>query len=300
MSPLSLRLFGASFQNPVLLAAGTCGFGEEISEVVALDELGGLVTKSVTAEPRWGNPAPRVSEFPGGMLNSVGLANPGVEAVRREKLPWLRDHVRKAQVFVSVAGHTEKEFVGIVEHLDEAEGFLGYELNLSCPNDQRRSLLPFALDADAMSRVIQEVRQRTSRPVLAKLAPNTPDFRGAARVAVDAGADGVTLVNTLPGYLENPGGEGSVLGAGSGGVSGPLLRPVAVHAVRTVAQAVEVPLVGVGGISKPSHAAEFLRAGASLVQMGTAGFADPRAPLRVIKGLERVGLPPSRRGGGLP
>ncbi len=294
MTPLVREIFGVSFANPVLLAAGTCGFGRELSEVLDLDVLGGFVTKSVTLEPRWGNPAPRVSEFPGGMLNSIGLANPGVEVVRKEKLPWIRERVRRAKVFVSVAGHSPEEFEEIVLRLDGEAGFVGYELNLSCPNDARRSSLPFALDPEALVEVLGRVRERTDRPLVAKLAPNTPDFPRMAGLAHQSGADGITVVNTIPGYLSRPEGGASALGAGSGGVSGPLLRPVGVHAVRSVVASVPLPVVGVGGVSRPEHVLEYLAAGASLVQVGTATFADPRAALRVIRGLDRIGGLPER------
>lgn len=287
---LDQLLFGASFSNPVLLAAGTCGFGEEVSEVMDLGALGGLVTKSVTLEPRKGNPAPRVAEFRAGMLNSVGLANPGARAVRREKLPWIRDNLSHLQVFVSVAGHTPGEYLDIVRVLEGAEGFLGFELNLSCPNDTQRGSLPFALDVQALAQVVEGVRALTTRPVLVKLAPNTPDFSTVARTAAEAGADGLTLVNTLPGLVLDPRTRRPALGAGAGGVSGPALRAVGVHAVWQARQATSLPLVGVGGIASGEDAVQYLLAGASLVQVGTASFWDPRSAERVRKELERFGL----------
>jgi dihydroorotate dehydrogenase (NAD+) catalytic subunit len=286
---LEQTVLGVPFQNPVLLAAGTCGFGEEVSSVTNLQALGGLVTKSVTLEPRWGNPAPRVAEFRAGMVNSVGLANPGVEAVRAEKLPWIRDHLSMIRVFVSVAGHTPEEFVRIVERLEDAEGFLGFELNLSCPNDARRGALPFALDAEALAEVVQRVRALTSRPLLVKLAPNAPDLEPIVRAAEKSGADGLTLVNTLPGLVLDPATRTPVLGAGAGGVSGPALRAVGVHAVALARALSELPLVGVGGIATGEDAAQYLLAGASLVQVGTASFWDPRSAERVVKELRRYG-----------
>lgn len=284
---LEQTVFGVPFANPVLLAAGTCGFGEEVSSVIDLGALGGLVTKSVTLEPRAGNPAPRVAEFRAGMVNSVGLANPGVEAVRNEKLPWIRDHLAQIRVFVSVAGHTAEEFFRIVERLDDAEGFLGYELNLSCPNDARRAALPFALDPEALQEVVGGVRERTARPLLVKLAPNAPDLGPIVRAAEDSGADGLTLVNTLPGLVLDPMTRLPVLGAGAGGVSGPALRAVGVHAVARARSLTVLPLVGVGGIARGADAAEYLLAGASLVQVGTASFWDPRSAERVVKELRR-------------
>ena len=199
--PLSQTLFGATFQNPVLLAAGTCGFGEEIEDALDLDALGGIVTKSVTLEPRAGNPAPRVLEAGNAMLNSVGLANPGLERVCAEKLPWMTEHLSGIQVFVSVAGHIPDEYWRIIEGLESVGGFLGYELNLSCPNDTRLGGLPFALDSEALCGVVEGARKLTDRPLLVKLAPNVPDIGPIAKAAEDAGADGLTLVNTMPGLV---------------------------------------------------------------------------------------------------
>jgi dihydroorotate dehydrogenase (NAD+) catalytic subunit len=286
---LTLELFGAHFQNPVMLAAGTCGFGQELVDVLDLDGLGGFVTKSVTLEPRRGNPAPRVAEFPGGMLNSVGLANPGLEAARREKLPWIAANVARARVFVSLAGHTVEEFFRLVEGLDDAEGFLGFEVNLSCPNDAKRGGPPFALDPAAVDEIVSGCRRRTERPLLAKLAPNDLDLPRTVRVATDAGADGLTLVNTIPGLLLLPDTGDAELGAGPGGVSGPALLPVGIRAVETARKHTTLPLLGVGGILGAADAVSYARAGASLVQLGTASFADPRAGERTARDLASWG-----------
>ncbi len=286
---LAQELFGATFHNPILLAAGTCGFGEELAEVIDLERLGGFVTKSVTVEPRKGNPAPRVAEFPGGMLNSVGLANPGLEAARREKLPWLDANVRRARVFVSLAGHTVQEFYRLVEGLDDGPGFLGFELNLSCPNDAKRGGPPFALDPEAVHEILSGARARTERPLLAKLAPNDPALGRTVKVASDAGADGLTLVNTVPGLLLLPDTGDAELGAGPGGVSGPALLPVGLRAVKEARRHSALPLLGVGGVLTPGDAVAYARAGACLVQVGTASFADPRVGVRLAGGLERWG-----------
>jgi dihydroorotate dehydrogenase (NAD+) catalytic subunit len=285
---LQTELFGATFQNPVLLAAGTCGFGLELADVVDLDALGGFVTKSVTLEPRVGNPAPRVAEFSGGMLNSIGLANPGLEATRRLKLPWIRDNVRRAKVFVSIAAHTVPEYLALVEGLDGEDGFLGFEVNLSCPNDTKRGGAPFALDPEAVAAVISGCRARTQRPLVAKLAPHDPALENTVRVATEAGADGLTLVNTLPGILLAGDGRPE-LGAGPGGMSGPALRPAGLLAVRRARQATHLPLLGVGGIGNASDAVAYARAGASLVQVGTASFADPRSGEHIVQELGRWG-----------
>lgn len=281
---LEQELFGATFQNPVLLAAGTCGFGRELAGVMELDRLGGLVTKSVTLEPRAGNPKPRVSEGGGVMVNSIGLANPGVERVKAEKLPWLASRLKRAQVFVSVAGNAVREYCEIVEHLEPEGGFLGFELNLSCPNVPLDGVA-FALDAEMLAKVVSRVRALTARPLLVKLAPNSPDIGAAAEAAVSAGGDGVTLVNTMPGMVIDPETRRPRLGAGGGGLSGPALLPVGVHAVWRASRRVRAPLVGVGGVRGHRDCLQYLLAGASLVQVGTATFADPRAAERIVRGL---------------
>lgn len=286
---LATRVLDTDFQNPVLLAAGTCGFGEELQDVLDLEAIGGFVTKSVTLEPRRGNPAPRVTEFAGGMLNSIGLANPGLERTRSEKLPWIARSVRNARVFVSVAGHTAQEFFRLVEGLDACDGFLGFELNLSCPNDARRDGVAFALDPDAVAAIVSGCRARTERPIVAKMAPNDPEVAATAVRAVESGADALTLTNTLPGLLLDAESGEAVLGAGPGGMSGPALRPAGVRAVREARAAVDVPILGVGGVLGAADAVGYARAGAQLVQMGTATFASPRASTDLVAGLARWG-----------
>ena len=286
---LSQTLFGATFHNPVLLASGTCGFGEELRDALDLEALGGIVTKSVTLEPRAGNPAPRLVEAGDAMLNSVGLANPGLARVCSEKLPWMREHLSGIQVFVSVAGHVPDEYWRVVEGLESVGGFLGYELNLSCPNDTRLGGLPFALDPEALRGVVEGARRVTDRPLLVKLAPNVPDIGPVAEAAEDAGADGVTLVNTMPGLVIDTTSRRPALGAGSGGLSGPALRAVGVLAVHRARACTSIPLLGVGGITVADDAIQYLLAGASLVQIGTATFADPRTAQTVAKGIARYG-----------
>ena len=222
---LTTHVLGVDFQNPVLLAAGTCGFGAELIDVIDLEALGGFVTKSITLEPRTGNPAPRVTEFDSGMMNSIGLANPGLVGARDEKLPWIAANVRRANVLVSVAGHTVDEYFALIEGLDPSDGFVGFELNLSCPNDARRDGVPFALDPDAVTEIMSGCRARTQRPLSAKLAPNDPALANTVKRAEEAGADAITLVNTLPGLLLDPESGDARLGQGAGGVSGPALRP---------------------------------------------------------------------------
>lgn len=282
------QLFGTHFAHPVLMAAGTCGFGEPLVDAMAPAEVGGLVTKSVTVGPRWGNPAPRVAEYPGGMLNSVGLANPGWRAVRDDKIPWMRRYLGGLPVFVSVAGSVAGEYGEVVEGLETENGFVGFELNLSCPNDSHLGGRPFCLDPEAFREVLDLVRPLTDRPLIVKLAPNDPDIGATASLAVEHGADGITAINTVPGFLAD-GGGGPRLGAGRGGTSGPALLPVGLAAVREIAAAVDVPVLGVGGILTAEDARAYLDAGASLVQIGTGSFADPRCAARVARNLEVSG-----------
>ncbi|HEU5171047.1 MAG TPA: dihydroorotate dehydrogenase [Gemmatimonadales bacterium] len=282
---LARDLFGQRFQNPVLLAAGTAGFGRELDGVIDLDRLGGIVTKAVSRGPRKGNVPPRVAEFAAGMLNSVGLANPGLEQVRRDELPWLAARLRRARILVNVVGFTTEEYADVVAGLDGVPGITAFELNLSCPNTSAGGI-EFGADAACVARIVGLCRNRTRLPLVAKLSPVLPDIGGMAVVARDAGADGITVVNTLPGLLHHPSGAPR-LGNGNGGVSGPALLPVGVLAVARVAErAADLPIIGVGGVSTAADVREYLRVGAALVAIGTAGLADPRLPLRVVRDLE--------------
>lgn len=285
---LEQQLFGLTFANPVLLAGGTAGYGRELDGVMDIDRLGGLVTKAVTPRPRDGNPPIRTAEFGAGMLNSIGLANVGLEVFRSEKLPWLRDRLVNARVLVNVAGAMVEDYVAVVDGLDGEAGFLGYELNVSCPNVKEGGAV-FCSRDDLLREVVAAVRARTERPVIVKLAPNLPDIGGTAVVAVEAGADGLTLINTFPGLLFDVETGTAVLGGGTGGVSGPAILPMGVHAVWRAAQEVDVPIIGVGGIRCGADAVQYLLAGASLVAIGTASFVDPRAAGRVVDELRRYG-----------
>lgn len=283
---LSRELFGRRFQNPLLLAAGTAGFGQELNGVVDLDRLGGIVTKAVSRTPRSGNAAPRVAEFPGGMLNSVGLANPGVERVRNEFLPWLCSRLNQTHVIVNVVGFTAEEYADVVGALDGSPGITAFELNLSCPNTHAGGI-EFGADAASVHRIVSHCRTRTRLPLIAKLSPVLPDIAGMAITARDAGADGITAVNTMPGLLFS-GVAGTKLGNGNGGVSGPALLPMGVLAVSRIAERIGgTPIIGVGGVRSAEDVRQYLRAGASLVAIGTAGLADPRLPERIVADLER-------------
>ena len=282
---LEQTLFGVTFQNPVLLASGTCGYGEEMQGFFDIDELGGFVIKAVTVEPRAGNPSPRVIEFEAGMMNSIGLANVGLEDLIKVKLPWLAQRAKRAHVLVNVAGKTVSEFSDIITALDDQAGFLGYELNVSCPNVKEGGIY-FSSRADLLAAAVKAARAATRRPLLVKLAPNVPDIGAMAEVAVSEGADGLTLINTFPGLLFDTQTGRARLGAGTGGISGPALLPIGVHAVYQARRRVQVPIVGVGGIRTADDALQYFLAGASLIQIGTASFADPRAAKRVLSELK--------------
>ncbi len=286
LSALEVTLAGITFQNPVLLAAGTAAYGRELADVMPLEELGGLVTKAVSLEPRHGAPAPRVADFDGGMINAVGLANPGVDAVKAHDLPWIAQHLRRPKVLVNVVGREAADFGQVVARLDDAAGFAGYELNVSCPNVKQGGL-EFGADPDALHAVIAGARAATKRPLFVKLSPTLPNVGDVAKRAVDAGADGITVINTIPGLVVDVDRRKPMLGFGSGGVSGPGLLAVGVLATWRVRNAVRVPILGAGGIQQASDVLQFLIAGASAVAIGTAALADPKLPTRIVRDLER-------------
>ncbi len=285
----AVAVFGARFRNPVLLAAGTAGFGREVAGVIDLSALGGLVTKSVSPEPRRGNPAPRVAETRGAMLNSVGLANPGLQAVKDEHLPWLHAHYPELRVLVNVVGATVADFVTVVGGLAAEAGITAFELNVSCPNVEKGGL-EFGADAATLGDLVRRARAVTDRPLVVKLSPALADPVRIAEAAAAAGADGFTCINTLPALLyEDESPLASRLGNGAGGMSGPPLLPVGVRITRLVAGATGKPVIGTGGIRTARDARQYLAAGACLVAVGTAALADPRAPERIVLGLERLG-----------
>lgn len=285
-APLDVEAAGLRFQNPVLLAAGTAAYGRELAGVMPLEELGGFVTKAVSLERRHGAPPLRVSDFPGGMINAVGLANPGVDAVLAEDLPWIAANVRRPQVLVNVVGREAHEFGEVVARLDGAAGFQGFELNVSCPNVKQGGM-EFGADPAALEAVVRGARAATRKPLFVKLSPTLPSVADTARCAVDAGADGITVINTIPGLVVDVDARKPVLGFGSGGVSGPGLLAVGVLATWRVSRAVPVPVIGAGGVQRASDVLQFIIAGASAVAIGTAALADPKLPARVVRELAR-------------
>lgn len=283
---LAVTLAGVPLQNPVLLAAGTAAYGDELDGVMELDRLGGLVTKAVSLDVRKGAPAPRVADFAGGMINAIGLANPGVDAVIAEHLPWLDRSLARARVLVNVVGNAVDDFARVIERLEPCRGKHGYELNVSCPNVKAGGM-EFGADPAALTEVVRRARAVTALPIFVKLSPTLPDIARAAQVALDAGANGLTLVNTMPGLVIDVERRRPAIGFGTGGVSGPALLPIGVLATWKVWKATRAPIIGVGGITTGEDALQYLMAGAQAVAMGTAALRDPRQPARVVEQLQR-------------
>lgn len=277
---------GLDFQNPIVLASGTAAYGRELHDIVDLERLGGLVTKAVSLAPRPGAKAPRVSDFPGGMINAIGLANPGVDVVRETELPWLAAHLRAARVLVNVVGNAVEDFAEVIERLDDPSGVSGYELNVSCPNVKAGGL-EFGADRVVLRSLIERARAATRKPIVIKLSPTLSDLAGTAQVVAEAGADAITLTNTLPGLVIDTETRRPRIGFGSGGVSGPPLLPVGVLATWRVSRVVTLPIIGLGGVSRGEHALQYIMAGATLVGVGTASMVDPRAPERIVTELSR-------------
>ncbi|MEO6208001.1 MAG: dihydroorotate dehydrogenase, partial [Candidatus Limnocylindrales bacterium] len=270
---------GLVLPNPIMVASGTFGYGVEYGEVVDVDRLGAICCKGTTLKPRIGNPTPRVTETPGGMLNSIGLQNPGVDAVIDKYSPiWA---AWKVPVIVNVAGESVGDYVEVVRRLEGIPGIAGIELNISCPNVGKGGL-QFAIDAAAAGEVTAAVRRATDLPLLVKLSPNVADIRPIARAIADAGADALTAINTLSGIALAPDRTRPLLGNIYGGLSGPAVKPVALRVVYEAAQAVKIPIVAIGGVTDLHDVLDFLAVGATAVQVGTAIFADPTLPVRLV------------------
>jgi dihydroorotate dehydrogenase (NAD+) catalytic subunit len=306
MPDLHVTLGPLVLKNPVLVAAGTYGYGLEFARSIRLERLGALVTKTLTLSPREGNPPPRLVETPSGMLNAVGIQNIGIEAFLRETLPALR--CERVPVIVSILGESTHDVAAMVQQLDSANGVAGIELNLSCPNikessefrvqsselyqpatrnSQLATPLMVAQDPEATRTMVKAARAKTSKALIAKLSPDVTDLRPIAQAAEQAGADALSLVNTFVGMSIDSRTRRSRLGTMTGGVSGPAMRPLAVYRVWYTTQIIRIPVIGLGGIVRPEDALEFFLAGASAVAVGSANFADCRAPLRILRGLER-------------
>jgi dihydroorotate dehydrogenase (NAD+) catalytic subunit len=288
-APLETEIAGLRFRNPVVLAAGTAGFGREIDDVINLDTIGAIATKAVSNAPRHGAKPLRVSEFAGGMINAIGLANPGLAAVKADALPWLAARQCGARVLVNVVGNSVDDFTEVVAGLTDTPGVDAFELNVSCPNVKSGGL-EFGADPVALAALVRAVRNSTARPVFVKLSPTLgAGIVEAARIAMDAGATGLTVINTMPGLVVDTTERRPKIGFGTGGVSGPALLPIGVLATWRVSQALPgVPIIGLGGISTADEALQYIMAGATLVGIGTAALRNPRTPERVAKDLAHI------------
>lgn len=281
---MKVQLAGIELANPVIAASGTFGYGIEFEEIVSLERIGGFVTKGISLAPMPGHPAPRILQTPAGMMNAIGLQNIGVEAFIAEKLPALSNYP-KCKVFVNVFGYTVGEYLGVIEKLNAAEGIAAYELNVSCPNVHAGGMT-FGADPGSLEYLVASARAATTRPLIVKLSPNVTSIAQMAKISANAGADAVSLVNTFMALSIDIETRKPRLSNVTGGLSGPAIKPIALRMVYETARAVQIPVLGMGGILTPEDAVEFLLAGATAVQIGTASYADPRATERIAKGLE--------------
>lgn len=284
MVDLSVQIGLLKLKNPVLTASGTFGYGTEYRNYFNVNQLGGIVTKTITLEPREGNPTPRIAETPAGMLNSIGLANVGAKRFLEEKLPELEEV--DTAVIVNVAGSTVEEYGELVSRIQNHRRVDGIEINISCPNVKKGGLA-FGIDPEVTQKIVSQVRKETEKTVIVKLTPNVTDITSIAQAAVDGGADALSLINTVLGMGVDIDTRKPLLARQIGGLSGPAIKPIALAKVYQVAKTVSVPLIGIGGIMKWQDAVEFLIVGASVVQVGTLTFVEPDGTLRIIQGIER-------------
>lgn len=282
-SRLATSLFGIHLRTPVLAASGTFGYGTEFKSLLDLESIGGLVVKGLSREPIDGNPPPRLFETRGGMINSIGLQNMGVRAFLRDRLPDLRKI--DVPVLANIFGYTVDDYVEVARLLEDADGLVAYELNVSCPNTKRGGMY-FSSQPGLLSELVWAVRAIARRPLIVKLSPNVDRIEPLAKAAAESGADGLSLINTIVALAIDARTRRPRAGAGFGGLSGPAIKPIALRLVYEAAQAVKIPILGMGGIATGLDAAEFLVAGASAVQVGTANFFDPHATVRIARELE--------------
>lgn len=279
---LTVSLGRMRLKNPVLVASGTFGYGTEYAPLLDASKLGGIITKTITPTPRAGNPAPRIWEVAGGMLNSIGLANVGVDAFIAEKLPPLKDI--GTTVIVNVAGSTVEEYWEVAEKLEPHVGFDAYEINISCPNVKDEGMA-FGSNPKVTERIVRGIRDRTSRPVIPKLTPNVTSIADIARACEAAGADALSLINTLVGMSVDVESRRPRIATVMGGYSGPPIKPIALAKLLETRQAVSLPLIGIGGIFNTSDALEFIVTGATAIEVGTANYVNPVTSLEIISGL---------------
>lgn len=280
---LSVTIAGLALRNPVMTASGTFGYGEEFAEYVDLEAIGAFVTKGLSLKPRAGNPTPRIVETPGGMLNAIGLQNVGIDAFIEKKVPFLRTVATPA--IVNFFGHTIDEYAELARRLDAIPEVAGLEVNISCPNVKQGGIV-FGTDPQCASEVVTACREATIKPLIVKLSPNVTDIVSMAKACSDAGADALSLINTLTGMAIDLDRRRPVLANITGGLSGPAVKPVALRMVWQVARAVQLPIIGIGGIMNARDALEFILAGATAVQVGTASFINPGAAQAIAVGME--------------
>lgn len=283
---LSVDIGGIKLKNPLLTASGTFGYGEEYSDLIDLDQLGAIITKGITLKPTVGNPPPRLIETSCGLLNAIGLENPGVEVFIKEKLPYLRQF--DTPVIVNIAGEKVNDYVKLAGRLNEVEGIAGLEINISCPNvNSGKQNLLFAQDARWTYEIINKVRKEITLPLIAKLSPDVTDITKIAQAAEEGGANALSLSNTFLGLAINIETKEPKLANFTGGLSGPAIKPLALRIVWETAQTVHLPIIGMGGIMEVDDALEFIIAGATAVALGTVNFVKPKAALEIISGLEK-------------
>jgi dihydroorotate dehydrogenase (NAD+) catalytic subunit len=281
---MRVQLAGIEFTNPVLAASGTFGYGVEFEEIVSFDRIGGFVSKGLSCEPMAGNQAPRIIETAAGMMNAIGLQNIGVKAFIEKKLPELRRHP-KCAVIVNVFGSQVTDYLEVIRRLNDAEGIAAYELNASCPNTNHGGMA-FGTDPVTLDELVWRSKQLATRPLIVKLSPNVTSIPAMAKCAQTAGADALSLVNTFVALAIDIETRRPRIANVTAGLSGPAIKPIALRMVWEAARAVKIPIIGMGGITTPEDAVEFLMAGATAVQVGTASYADPRAVERIARGLE--------------
>ena len=281
---MKVRLAGMELVNPVIAASGTFGYGIEFEEIVSLEQIGGFVTKGISLEPMKGHAAPRIVQTASGMLNAIGLQNVGVEDFIARKLPPLKRYPQ-CKVIVNVFGCTVNEYLAVIERLNQADGIAAYELNVSCPNVHAGGMA-FGSDPGSLEFLVSRAKKASSRPLIVKLSPNVTSISNMAKVVANSGADAVSLTNTFLAMSIDVETRRPRLTNTTGGLSGPAIKPIALRMVYEAARAVSIPILGLGGIVTPADAVEFLLAGATAVQVGTASYADPRATDRLARGLE--------------
>jgi len=279
---LTLTIGKIRLKNPVMVASGTFGFGEEYEDFFGLDQLGAVIPKGISLKPMMGNPPPRLFETEAGIINSIGLQNPGVQDFIQNKLPYYRKI--KTHLIVNCFGNTQKEYVELARRFDEVPGISGLEINISCPNVKRGGIV-FGCDPKMAYPLVREVRKATTLPLIIKLSPNVTDIGLMAKCSEDAGADAVSLINTIRAMAVNIHSRKPELGNIIGGLSGPAIKPIALRMVWEVSRKVKIPVIGMGGIMKAEDAIEFILVGASAIQIGTANLINPRAGIEVLHGI---------------